>query len=74
VDRLGDGTAEPGLSASYPPGVGVDEVLLLLVIIWFGVHVSFPRGSQVSRFSGVLLATTFLQLVAWFALHTGAKP
>ena len=51
-----------------------DGVLLLLVITWFGVHVSFPRGSQVSRFCGVLLAVTFLELVAWYAATVGYGP
>jgi hypothetical protein len=54
--------------------VGEDEVLLVLVMTWFGVHVGFPRGSQPSRFAGVLLAATFLELVAWYAVTTGAKP
>lgn len=54
--------------------MGTDDVLLVLVVTWFGVHISFPRGSQVSRFAGVLLATTFVQLVVWFALHSGANP
>jgi hypothetical protein len=46
----------------------------VLVCVWFGVHVSFPRGSQVSRFAGVLLASTFLEAVLWFATHEGAHP
>jgi hypothetical protein len=54
--------------------VGVDEVLLLLVFMWFGIHISFPRQSQVSLFAGVLLATTFLEMVVWFATHEGAVP
>jgi hypothetical protein len=54
--------------------VPVDEVLLVLVFAWFGVHVSFPRGSQVSRFAGVVLAATFLEMVVWFATHEGAVP
>jgi hypothetical protein len=54
--------------------VAVDEVLAVLVFMWFGVHISFPRGSQVSRFAGVVLATTFLEAVVWFATHAGAVP
>lgn len=51
-----------------------DEVLLVLAMTWFGVHVGFPRGSQVSRFAGVLLAVTFVELVVWYATTTGARP
>jgi hypothetical protein len=51
-----------------------DELLLVLVMVWFGVHLGFPRGSQVSRFAGVLLGTTFLELVVWYATHEGAHP
>jgi hypothetical protein len=54
--------------------VGVDEVLTVLVMTWFGVHIGFPRQSQPSRFAGVLLAATFVELVVWFAMTTGAKP
>ena len=46
----------------------------MLVFLWFGVHVSFPRGSQVSRFAGVILAMTFLEMVVWYATHEGAHP
>ena len=46
----------------------------MFVFAWFGVHISFPRGSNVSRFAGVLLATTFLEMVVWFATHEGAHP
>ena len=52
----------------------VDEVLIVLVFAWFGVHIGFPRGSQVSRFAGVLLAATFLEMVAWYVAHTGGQP
>jgi hypothetical protein len=52
--------------------VAVDEVLLLLTVTWFGVHIGFPRESQISRFAGVLLATTFLQLIVWYAIGTGS--
>jgi ABC-type transport system involved in cytochrome c biogenesis permease subunit len=54
--------------------VAVDEALLLLVFLWFGVHLGFPRSSQVSRFAGVVLAMTFLEMVVWFATHEGAVP
>lgn len=54
--------------------MAVDEVLLLLVMTWFGVHIGFPRESQVSRFAGVLLAVTFLELVVWFAATKGYGP
>ena len=46
----------------------------MLVFMWFGVHISFPRQSQVSRFAGVLLATTFVEVLVWFATHEGALP
>lgn len=52
----------------------MDEVLLVLVLAWFAVHVSFPRGSHVSRFAGVILGVTFLEMVVWFATHEGALP
>ena len=52
----------------------MDELLAVLVFTWFGIHVSFPRESQVSRFAGVILATTFLEMVVWFATHEGAHP
>ena len=74
LDRLGDRTAERKLTRSYSHWVPPDEVLLVLVFAWFGVHVSFPRGSQVSRFAGVILATTFLEMVVWFATHEGSHP
>jgi len=54
--------------------VRVDEVLFVLVFMWFGVHIGFPRGSHVSRLAGVLLATTFLEMVVWWATHEGAHP
>jgi hypothetical protein len=54
--------------------VAVDEALLVLVMTWFGVHIGFPRGSQPSRFAGVLLALTFVELVVWYATTTGAHP
>ena len=54
--------------------MGVDEVLLVLTMTWFGVHIGFPRGSQVSRFGGVLLGLTFLELVVWYATTTGFEP
>jgi hypothetical protein len=54
--------------------VAVDELLAVLVFLWFGVHVGFPRQSQVSRFAGVVLALTFIQLVVWLATHSGAVP
>jgi hypothetical protein len=54
--------------------VAVDELLLVLVFLWFGLHIGSPRGSHVSRFAGVLLATTFLELIVWFATHEGALP
>ena len=62
------------MTGRYPRWVAVDELLFLLVFTWFGIHVSFPRESQVSRFAGVLLATTFLEMVVWFATHEGALP
>ena len=52
----------------------MDGVLLVLVFTWFAVHVGFPRGSHVSRFAGVILAVTFLEMVVWFATHKGAHP
>jgi hypothetical protein len=54
--------------------VAADEVLLVLVFTWFGLHVSFPRRSQVSRFAGVVLAVTFIELVAWYAVTVGYGP
>lgn len=54
--------------------MAVDEVLLILVFLWFGVHLAFPRCSHVSRFAGVVLAVTFLEMVVWFATHEGAVP
>ncbi len=54
--------------------MAADEVLLVLVFTWFGIHISFPRGSQVSRFGGVLLTATFLELVAWWATTVGSHP
>jgi type VI protein secretion system component VasF len=74
LDGLGDRAARRRLTRSYPSWVAVDEVLLVLVFAWFGIHVSFPRGSQVSRFAGVVLALTFLEMVVWFATHEGAVP
>jgi hypothetical protein len=74
LDGLGDGTAGRRLTARYPRRVGVEEVLWVLVFMWFGIHISFPRTSQVSRFAGVLLATTFVEVLVWFATHEGAVP
>ena len=62
------------MTRRYPRRVGVEGVLWVLVFAWFGIHVSFPRQSQVSRFAGVLLATTFIEVVVWFATHDGAGP
>ena len=62
------------MTSRYPRLVGVEEVTWVLVFMWFGVHISFPRQSQVSRFAGVLLATTFLEVIFWFATHEGALP
>ena len=74
MDRLGHRTARRELTRSYSGDVPPDELLLVLVFLWFGVHVSFPRGSQVSRFAGVILAATFLEMVVWYATHEGAHP
>ena len=75
LDRLGHGSpVGRRLSARYPRWVRVDEVLFVLVFMWFGVHIGFPRGSHVSRLAGVLLATTFLEMVVWWATHEGAHP
>ena len=49
----------------------VEGTLALLIFAWFGLHVSFPRTSQVSRVAGVLLAATFLEFLVYFALHGG---
>ena len=46
---------------------------MLLVFGWFGVHISFPRGSQTSRAGGVFLALTFLELVVYWAITTGSR-
>ena len=46
----------------------------MFVFLWFGAHIGFPRRSQVSRFAGVLLAVTFLEMVAWYVTHEGAHP
>ncbi len=46
----------------------------MFVFLWFGAHIGFPRGSQASRFAGVLLATTFLQMFLWYVTHKGAHP
>jgi hypothetical protein len=54
--------------------VAVDELLAVLLFMWFGVHIGFPRGSQISRYAGVVLATTFLEIILWFATHSGAQP
>ena len=62
------------MTRRYPRRVGVDEVLWVLVFMWFGIHISFPRTSQVSRFAGVILAMTFLEAIVWFATHEGAVP
>ena len=74
LDGLGDRPARRGLIARYARRVEVDEVLLVLVFLWFGAHLAFPRTSQVSRFAGVILALTFLEMVVWFATHQGASP
>ena len=52
--------------------MAVEGLLGVLVFAWFGVHVGCPRGSQASRLGGVLLALTFLQLVAFYAITRGA--
>ena len=54
--------------------MAADEVLLVLVFTWFGIHISFPRQSQFSRFAGVVLAVTFVELVAWYAVTIGYGP
>src|SRR3954453_8153989 len=74
LDRLGHRSAGRKLTARYAPRVGVEEVLWVLVFVWFGIHISFPRTSQVSRFAGVVLGTTFLEVIVWFATHEGALP
>ena len=54
--------------------MAVDELLAVLLFMWFGVHIGFPRRSQISRYAGVVLAATFLEVVLWFATHSGAQP
>ena len=44
-------------------------LLTALVMIWFGVHVGFPRGSQPSRLAGVFLALSFFQLLLYSAIQ-----
>jgi hypothetical protein len=54
--------------------VALDELLLVVVFLTFGVHLAFPRSSLLARFAGLFAAVSFLEMVVWFATHEGAVP